>query len=112
MKFEIFQNEGKDKFYFRLKAKNGQIILSSQGYSSKATCKNGIESVMKNASDTAHFERKEASNGKMYFTLIAKNKQVIGNSQMYASKDGMEKGIKSVMENAPGASVEDLTVEG
>lgn len=111
MKFEIFQSEGNDKFYFRLKAKNGQIILSSQGYASKASCKNGIESVKTNSTDDANFERKESSDGKAYFSLLAKNKQVIGNSQRYASKDGCENGIKSVMTTAPQAEIVDLTVE-
>ncbi|MEO1437429.1 MAG: YegP family protein, partial [Bacteroidota bacterium] len=96
MKFEIFQNEGKDKVYFRLKAANGQVILSSQGYASKAGCKNGIESVKKNAANDASFERKESANGKFFFNLIAANKQVIGSSQMYAAKSGMENGIASV----------------
>ncbi len=109
MKFEIFQSEGNEKFYFRLKAKNGQVILSSQGYASKASTKNGIESVKKNATDDALFERKEAANGKMFFNLLAKNKQVIGKGQMYTSKDGMENGIKSVMNTAPEATIEDLT---
>lgn len=109
MKFEIFQNDNKDKYYFRLKAKNGQIILSSQGYSSKSGCKNGIDSVKKNAQDEDKFEVKESSNGKHYFNLLAANKQIIGSSQMYASKDGMKNGIRSVMENAPKGTVEDLT---
>jgi len=110
MKFEIFQNEGKDKFFFRLKAKNGQIILSSQGYASKASAKNGCESVAKNAASEANFEVKEASNGKFFFNLLsAANKQVIGTSQMYASKDGLRTGMRSVMENAPQAEIADLT---
>ena len=47
-KFEIFG--GKDgKFYFRLRAANGQNIGSSEGYNSLASCKNGIKSVKKNA---------------------------------------------------------------
>ena len=111
MKFEIFQSEKSGEFYFRLKAKNGQVILSSQGYASKSGCKNGIESVMKNAADDANFERKEAANGKMHFNLLAKNKQIIGSSQMYSSKAGMENGIESVKTNAPQAAIEDLTVE-
>jgi len=111
MKFEIFQNEGKDKYFFRLKAKNGQIILASQGYADKSGAKNGIKSVMKNATDEGNFDTKEAANGKHFFNLLAGNKQTIGTSQMYASKDGLTKGIKSVMENAPNATTDDLTVE-
>ena len=36
------------EFQFNLKASNGQVILSSEGYSTKANCKNGIESVQTN----------------------------------------------------------------
>jgi len=50
-KFEVYQSGKKDEFRFRLKADNGQIILSSEGYTSKASCLNGIESVKKNATD-------------------------------------------------------------
>ena len=49
-KFEIY-NDKKGEFRFRLKAGNGEIILASEGYASKAGCKNGIESVRKNAKD-------------------------------------------------------------
>ena len=37
------------EFRFRLKATNGQIIATSEGYKAKASCLNGIESVKKNA---------------------------------------------------------------
>ena len=47
-KFEIYTDKA-GEFRFRLKAKNGETILASEGYKSKAGCKNGIESVVKNA---------------------------------------------------------------
>lgn len=47
-KFEIYKDQ-KGEFRFTLKAKNGQIIVVSEGYKAKASCKNGIESVRKNA---------------------------------------------------------------
>lgn len=107
--FEIYQSENNQKYYFRLKAKNGQVILSSQGYASKASAVNGVESVKKNAGNDDLYERKEAANGKLFFNLLAANKQVIGTSQMYAAKEGMEKGITSVKKNAPEAENKDLT---
>lgn len=107
--FELYQSEKSQDFYFRLKAKNGQIILSSQGYSSKSGASNGIESVKKNAPDAGRYERKEAAGGKWRFNLKAANSQVIGSSQNYASKDGMENGIQSVMANAPTSEVKDLS---
>ncbi len=108
MKFEVFQSENDQKYYFRLKAGNGQVILSSQGYASKAGCMNGIDSVKNNAADDANYERKEAANGKLHFNLLAQNKQVIGKSQMYAGKSGMENGIDSVKTNGPKATIEEL----
>jgi len=47
-KYEIFMDVG-DKYRFRLKAMNGEIVAASQGYVSKDSCKNGIESIYKNA---------------------------------------------------------------
>ena len=49
-KFEIYTDK-KGEFRFRLKATNGQIIATSEGYKSMASCKNGIESVRKNAAE-------------------------------------------------------------
>jgi uncharacterized protein YegP (UPF0339 family) len=49
-KFEIFFDKG-DKYRFRLKAMNGEIVAASQGYMSKESCKKGIESISKNAAD-------------------------------------------------------------
>ncbi len=46
--FEWFKDKS-GKFRFRLKAANGEIIATSEAYSSKEGCVNGIESVKKNA---------------------------------------------------------------
>lgn len=46
--FEWYQDK-KGKFRFRLKAANGEVIATSEGYNSKASCVDGIESVKKNA---------------------------------------------------------------
>lgn len=97
---------GKDnQFYFNLTAKNGQVILSSEGYTSKAGCENGIASVKKNAHEDKHFERKVSKNEKEYFELKAANGEVIGNSEMYNSTASMENGIQSVKTNAPIAEI-------
>lgn len=104
-KFEVYTSDKNKKHYFRLKAGNGQVILTSQGYSSKSGCDNGVESVKNNSKTLGQFDRKQAKNGKWHFNLLAKNKQIIGSSQMYASKSGMENGIKSVQTNAKKAKV-------
>lgn len=103
----IISTRKNGEFQFNLKAANGQVILSSEGYSSKAGCQNGNESVRKNAQDDSKFERLTAKDGRSYFNLKATNGQIIGSSQMYESDNGMEKGIESVKNNAPNASVEE-----
>ena len=49
-KYEVYLDKA-GEFRFRLKAKNGEIIATSEGYTAKASCLNGIESVRKNAPD-------------------------------------------------------------
>jgi uncharacterized protein YegP (UPF0339 family) len=108
MPFELYQSESSKKFHFRLKAKNGEIILTSQGYAQRSSAENGIESVSKNASED-NFEMKKASDGREYFVLKASNGQVIGQSQMYKSHSGCSNGVQSVIRNAKEGGVKDLT---
>jgi len=103
-KFEMKTRDNGD-WQFNLKADNGQVILTSQGYNSKDGCVNGIDSVKKNCGDDNSFERKEANNGKVFFNLKAGNGQIIGSSQMYADASGRDNGIESVRKNAPNAEV-------
>lgn len=49
-KFELYRDRA-GQYRFRLKARNGAVIAVSDGYSTKAACRGGIESVMKNAGD-------------------------------------------------------------
>lgn len=49
-KFELYQDKGGD-YRFRLKAGNGEVIATGQGYSSKSGAMNGIDSVRRNAAD-------------------------------------------------------------
>lgn len=107
-KFTITKRVNGD-FQFNLKAANGQIILASQGYSSKAGCMNGIDSVKENAPIDARYERKISMNGQYYFNLTAANGFVIGTSEMYELVAGRDNGIESVKTNAPGAVIEDLS---
>ncbi|HNS18020.1 MAG TPA: YegP family protein [Bacteroidales bacterium] len=104
-KFEIYQSGAKNEYRFRLVASNGQNILSSEGYSSKAGCMNGIDSVRKNASNTKAFEKSVTPNGAFRFNLKAPNGQVIGTSQNYKSESGRDNGIQSVMKNAGEAKI-------
>ncbi len=106
--FEIYQNEKTSKYHFRLKASNGEIVLSGQAYKDKAGCVNGVESVKKNGIDESKFEIKDSTDGKQYFVLKSSNGQVIGQSQMYKTESGLKNGIASVGKNCSG-DCKDLT---
>ncbi len=108
---------------FDLKAGNGEIIASSEVYSSKASCENGVESVRKNApiaaleDQTAEgFEQQKNPKFEMYtdkagefrFRLKARNGEVIAVSEGYKAKASCLNGIESVRKNAPDAAVEVL----
>lgn len=108
---------------FDLKAGNGEIIASSEVYSSKASCENGVESVRKNApiaaleDQTAEgFEQQKNPKFEMYtdkagefrFRLKARNGEIIAVSEGYKAKASCLNGIESVRKNAPDAAVEVL----
>jgi uncharacterized protein YegP (UPF0339 family) len=101
-KFQL-KKASNGQFHFNLLAGNGQVILSSEQYKARDSALNGIESVRRNALREGAFEVKESSNGKHYFVLKASNGQVVGQSQMYASRAGAEQGCESVRRHAPEA---------
>ena len=106
-------------FKFDLKAGNGEVIATSEVYSTKAACENGIESVKKNCvgeiedqtaetvAEVKHpkFELYADKAGEFRFRLKAKNGEVIATSEGYTSKNGALNGIESVKENAPDAEI-------
>lgn len=119
-KFLIIKTD--DQFRFHLKAVNGEIILSSQPYSTLASCKIGIESIKTNAPSAPiedqtikgytieknpKFEIYEYRNGDYRFRLKARNGELIGTGDRYKSKAGCQNGIESIKKN----SAEALIVE-
>ncbi len=105
---------------FDLKATNGQVIATSEVYSTEASCRKGIASVKKNAAvakienqtvenyeTVTHpkFEMYEDKSGEFRFRLKATNGQVIATSEGYKAKESCLNGIASVQKNAPEAEV-------
>lgn len=107
---------------FDLRAPNGQVILTSEVYASRAACRKGIESIRKNA-PKAHvenqtegdfspkpnpkFELYRDRSGEFRFRLRSKNGRIIGISEGYAARAGCINGMESVMRNASGAQIEE-----
>jgi uncharacterized protein YegP (UPF0339 family) len=85
--------EGDDgKQYFHIVAKNGQVVLQSEGYESLAAAKNGARSAMENAQLAGAFELRDAKDGETYFVLKAANHEIVGTSEMYTTRGNAQKG--------------------
>lgn len=107
-------------YTFRLKARNGEAIATSEVYTGEAACRKGIASVEKNAPianlvDLTVAEPVTASNpkfevyldqsGAFRFRLKAKNGETIASSEGYTSKQACMNGIESVRKNAVDATI-------
>ena len=105
---------------FDLKATNGQVIATSEVYTTAAACRGGIESVMKNApianveDQTVEnfevlthpkFEMYEDKGGEFRFRLNARNGEIIAVGEGYKTKASCENGVDSVKKNAPEAEI-------
>ena len=104
-------------YMFNLFAPNGRVIATSETYSSLQNCKNGIDSVKRNAASHVEDQTREAfdtllcpkyeiyldKEGKFRFRLRASNGEIICVSQGYTVKASAKTGITSLIENAPTA---------
>lgn len=106
--FELSKNN-EGQFRFVLKGDNGETVLTSELYQTKASAENGIASVKSNASQERRYDRLVAANGKPYFNLKAANGQVIGTSRLYEVETSREAVIASTQRFAAQAEVKDLT---
>ena len=107
---------------FDLKATNGQVIATSEVYTTEAACMKGIESVKNNCTGGVEdqtfenyevlkhpkFEIYKDKAGEFRFRLKAKNGEIIATSEGYKAMDSCKKGIESVKKNASEAPVEKL----
>ena len=71
------------------------MVLASEAYSTRAAAVGGIASVKKNAANRESFEIRTAKNGKSYFVVLAKNSEIVGQTQMYAHRSSAHTGTKS-----------------
>ena len=108
---------------FNLKAGNGEVIATSEIYTTEAACMNGIESVRKNAVEAKledqtvagyeavtnpKFEVYTDKAGEFRFRLKARNGEIIAVGEGYKAKASCLNGIDSIRRNAPDATVEKL----
>lgn len=84
------------QFRFNVFAQNGQVVLSSEAYSTAAAAWNGAFAVQDAATLETSFNVLGATDGRFYFTLTAQNGQIVGVSQMYTTTESAHSGIASV----------------
>ena len=110
----------KSGFMFNLKASNGEVIATSEIYTTEASCLNGVESVRKNAEaakledqtvagfetqTNPKFEVYKDKAGEFRFRLKARNGEIIAVGEGYKAKASCLNGIDSIRRNAPEAPV-------
>ena len=107
---------------FDLKATNGEVIATSEVYTTEAACRKGIDSVkrcclggiedqtVENFEVVKHpkFELFTDKAGEYRFRLKARNGEIIAVSEGYKKKESCLNGIESVKKNAPEAPIEKL----
>lgn len=98
-KFEVYKDKA-GKYRYRLKAGNGQVILTGEAYNSKNACLDGVDSVKKNSQKETAFEVYEDKKGGFRFRLKSSNGEIIGQGEAYNARSGCIKGIESVKKNA------------
>ena len=113
-------SKAKTGYKFNLKAGNGQVIATSEIYDSESGCKNGVDSVKKNApiapvedqtvdgfatEKCPKFEVQKDKAGEFRFRLKAGNGQIIATGEGYTTRANCINGVESVKKNAPDAEV-------
>jgi len=104
--FQVFKSSANYQYYYRLRARNGEIILNGEGYTTKQSCLAGIAAVKANAPYDNRYERRNGVNN-YTFNLKSGNGEIIGRSENYVAASGRDNGIEAVKRDAPGAPIED-----
>jgi uncharacterized protein len=94
-RFETFVGQDA-KHYFRLRAGNGEVVLQSQAYTTKASAENGIASVKTNGVISDRYDVLQAEGDQHYFRVVAGNNKVIARGETYASRSNALRGVDTV----------------
>lgn len=107
---------------FNLVASNGEVVATSEAYTSLSACKKGIASVQRNASSDvedltakegkkvkgAKYEVYKDKRGEYRFRLKATNGQIVVVGESYKAMANCMNGIKSIKTGAPKAAIVDM----
>ncbi len=104
-KYEIYEQDG--MYYIKLKANNAQVLFISQGYSSKAGAKSGLETIKKAISEERFTVAKDKQN-RYQFNLYSSTNQLILTGETYPAKASCVSAINSVRKFAAKAKIVEL----
>ncbi len=119
-KFQIYRDHS-EKFRFRLRAENNEIIVTGEAYEQHAGCIKGIKSVQKNCASEIEdmttdkripnpkYQVFTDEKGEFRFHLNASNGEIVAQSESYKTKEGCLNGIEAVKSSC-NAEIEDLTI--
>lgn len=105
----ILRTATNGQFFFNLHAANGEKILTSEMYTTKAAALGGIASAKENSSIDSRYTKFNDIAGNPRFNLKAANSQVIGVSEAYSTQQARDQGIASCKVHGPTATTEDQT---
>lgn len=106
-KYQVLKDRA-GEYYFRLCARNGEIILTGKAHENKKYCFDEIYS-LKLKGDFNFIEKKDGERKLYFFHLAHDDGSIIGSSEMYSTKIGRGNGIMSVMKIICDAPTEDMT---
>ena len=95
----------KGGFHFNMFAKNGQIVVSSEHYTTAAAAYNGAVAVQTDGQHAAAYAVLPNTSGGFYFTVAAQNGEVVGSSQQYTTKESAQAGATAAAALMPAISV-------
>ena len=106
----ILEGEGAERYFFELKASNGQILLTSWEYNTHQGALRGIETYKTNI-EKGHFRIYETKKKEFFFKLLTSKNTLLGTGANYPTKEACEKTVESVKRFAPTAIVDEKVLE-
>jgi uncharacterized protein YegP (UPF0339 family) len=103
-KFEVFKSPKDGQYYYHLKARNGEKVMSGEGYTTREGCLNGIATVVIHAGYGIYYQRHDDYMN-FSFSLKSRNGEIIGRSENYYTSYGRDRAINLVKALARKAAI-------
>jgi uncharacterized protein YegP (UPF0339 family) len=97
---QVFESES-GAFRFNVYAQNGQVVLTSESYTTEAAALNGAFAVVEVGTSASKYEVRTSAGGSYYFVVKGANGEIVGTSQMYSSKAAADRGVTDMIALLP-----------